>query len=129
MKLSDLNPTQDVKQRMLDAGVTTTVYAEGERPTTDLPDVFIDLSVNGGISRLSTDRRLYRSMILVAIHTKLLATGAMNKVKELMVLKEIESVIDGTEELTTSPNNTVYSGKNVVAKYSSLMLNVNYRLY
>lgn len=38
MKISDITPKEGLKQLLINAGVTTTIYANNDMPTTGLPN-------------------------------------------------------------------------------------------
>lgn len=128
MKLSELNPTESLKKYLVDNGFSYTVYSMNEKPTSEVPDYFVDLLENGTIRRLSTDKRLYESTIAVTINTKLLSKGELNSKKQEIILKDIEDLLEESDRFALSTN-TVFSGKNIASGYSYKTINVITKIY
>lgn len=110
------------------------IYANGSQPTSNLPTSFISIDLNGGIRTRSGKFENAVCTVAVSVYVKLLSTGSVNSVKENIILSSFSEMFSDsvscvvgdnkfTYELTKNP--VVYSGKNIVADYSTRVINVN----
>lgn len=133
MKLSDITPKEGLKQMLINAGVTTTIYANNDMPTTGLPNEFIYIVQNGLITSYTKELSYSLSTLSVSLSVKLLSTGATNIVKEKILLGKIESSIhrkyldDNYFELDLT--NLMSDSRNIVAGYSTKIINIQVKTY
>lgn len=133
MKLSDITPREGLKQLLINAGVTTTIYANNDMPTTGLPNEFIYIVQNGLITSYTKELSYSLSTLSVSLSVKLLSTGATNIVKEKILLGKIESSIhrksldDNYFEFDLT--NLMSDSRNIVAGYSTKIINIQVKTY
>lgn len=133
MKLSDITPKEGLKQLLINAGVTTTIYANNDMPTTGLPNEFIYIVQNGLITSYTKELSYSLSTLSVSLSVKLLSTGATNIVKEKILLGKIESSIhrksldDNYFELDLT--NLMSDSRNIIAGYSTKIINIQVKTY
>lgn len=133
MKLSDITPKEGLKQLLINAGVTTTIYANNDMPTTGLPNEFIYIVQNGLITSYTKELSYSLSTLSLSLSVKLLSTGATNIVKEKILLSKIESSIhrksldDNYFELDLT--NLMSDSRNIVAGYSTKIINIQVKTY
>ncbi len=133
MKLSDITPKEGLKQLLINAGVTTTIYANNDMPTTGLPNEFIYIVQNGLITSYTKELSYSLSTLSVSLSVKLLSTGATNIVKEKILLGKIESSIhrksldDNYFEFDLT--NLMSDSRNIVAGYSTKIINIQVKTY
>lgn len=130
----ELKPTTKFKEYLASAGITETIYSERDRPTANLPNVFIEVSQNGAIRGNSERIGILSCTLLVGIYVKLLTTGAANVGKEDLVLGKFKELF--TRECLTHDkyhfqlsNNMVSQGRNITAGYSYVLMNVDCKIY
>lgn len=133
MKISDITPKEGLKQLLINAGVTTTIYANNDMPTTGLPNEFIYIVQNGLITSYTKELSYSLSTFSVSLSVKLLSTGATNIVKEKILLGKIESSIhrksldDNYFEFDLT--NLMSDSRNIVAGYSTKIINIQVKTY
>ena len=133
MKISDITPKEGLKQLLINAGVTTTIYANNDMPTTGLPNEFIYIVQNGLITSYTKELSYSLSTLSVSLSVKLLSTGATNTVKEKILLGKIESSIhrksldDNYFEFDLT--NLMSDSRNIVAGYSTKIINIQVKTY
>lgn len=133
MKISDITPKEGLKQLLINAGVTTTIYANNDMPTTGLPNEFIYVVQNGLITSYTKELSYSLSTLSVSLSVKLLSTGATNIVKEKILLGKIESSIhrksleDNYFEFDLT--NLMSDSRNIVAGYSTKIINIQVKTY
>ncbi len=133
MKISDITPKEGLKQLLINAGVTTTIYANNDMPTTGLPNEFIYIVQNGLITSYTKELSYSLSTLSVSLSVKLLSTGATNIVKEKILLGKIESSIhrksldDNYFEFDLT--NLMSDSRNIVAGYSTKIINIQVKTY
>lgn len=133
MKISDITPKEGLKQLLINAGVTTTIYANNDMPTTGLPNEFIYIVHNGLITSYTKELSYSLSTLSVSLSVKLLSTGATNIVKEKILLGKIESSIhrksldDNYFEFDLT--NLMSDSRNIVAGYSTKIINIQVKTY
>jgi hypothetical protein len=133
MKISDITPKEGLKQLLINAGVTTTIYANNDMPTTGLPNEFIYIVQNGLITSYTKELSYSLSTLSVSLSVKLLSTGATNIVKEKILLGNIESSIhrksldDNYFEFDLT--NLMSDSRNIVAGYSTKIINIQVKTY
>lgn len=111
-----------------------TVYVNGGIPTAGLPETFVSIDANGGVSTVATKRGNSRCVVTVSVYTKLLSTGAVNTIKENITLGLFQSIFNTVSKVTSggvnfsyelSASPYVYSGKSLISGYSTKVINVN----
>lgn len=133
MKISDITPKEGLKQLLINAGVTTTIYANNDMPTTGLPNEFIYIVQNGLITSYTKELSYSLSTFSVSLSVKLLSTGATNIVKEKILLGKIESSLhrksldDNYFEFDLT--NLMSDSRNIVAGYSTKIINIQVKTY
>lgn len=133
MKISDITPKEGLKQLLINAGVTTTIYANNDMPTTGLPNEFIYIVQNGLITSYTKELSYSLSTLSVSLSVKLLSTGATNIVKEKILLGKIESSLhrksldDNYFEFDLT--NLMSDSRNIVAGYSTKIINIQVKTY
>ena len=135
MKLSDIKPIPALKAALVLAGTTETIY-DGDKPTSGLPDDYIELIQNGSFKTKSNQMGIIDGVILVSINIKLLSNGSVNKTKEDIVLGKFEALFENNKFLVTEPyhfrldgGNLVYGGRGISEGYSTKVLNLLVKMY
>lgn len=127
MKLSDLTPAQDLRDKLnADPNVTTQAFTSLDVPSSGLPDEYISIIQNGAVRRYLSSSDLFEANLLVSINVRLLTTGAANEAMQSKILKQVEEAIAIPGYVTQT--SVVYEGKNLVANYSTKMINVTTRI-
>ena len=132
MKLSQINPLDTLKDILTEYGVTETIYT-GNKPSSGLPNEYIELRQNGGLRTNFSKMGLTQGYVLLSINVKLLSTGGRNTVKEKIVLSRFDGLFeDGAVvskdgyTFSLDRNNLVYSGGGIYEGYSSKLINVTF---
>ena len=136
MKPSELNV--DIEMKALLSGrisvdsVPVPVYAAGEKPTTGVPDDFIEIFYNGYLNSISENRVIVKGAMAVVMSNRLFEDGSVktNRVKKL--LQQFEDCIDGVSTthyfLKLSPDGFITpTTENQTTGYSTTILNVEWR--
>lgn len=136
MKPSELNV--DIELQSLLAGnisVDTTpvpVYAAGEKPTTGVPDDFIEIFYNGYVNSVSENRVIVKGAMAVAMSNRLFEDGSIktNRVKKL--LHQFETLVDKVSTthyfFKLTPDGFITpTTANQTSGYSTTILNVEWR--
>jgi len=123
------NPASALKDALVTKGVTTTIYINGETPTSKLPDEFIEIVQNGAMSSIGSKLGCASLNLMVSISVKLLSTGGANFVRENVILGVFQSLFEGTivksgYSFTVDRSRMVYQGKNINSGYSTKILNI-----
>lgn len=132
--MTGFDPTTAFKEYLKSEGFEGTIYARQERPTSDLPDVFVDVDLNGSIRTLSECATVKTCTLLVGIYVKLLTTDAANSLMEDSELEKFSSLLSrkaatyGEYHFQIS-NDMVSQGKDVNSGYSYMLMNVNTFIY
>lgn len=128
------DPATAFKEHLESGGITERIYARQDRPTTGLPDVFIEVDLNGTIRTLSEGATVKSCILLVGIYVKLLSTDAANSLMEdAMLLKfndmlSRKSAVNGKYHFQISTE-MVSRGRDITAGYSYMLLNINTLIY
>lgn len=135
MKLSEIKPTEALKQLLEYSGVADTIYTD-DRPTSKLPDSFFEIKMNGGLKSDASRLSILNSVVLVSVNVKLLPNGATNTKKQDIVFDKISSLFDGNKpqtienyHFTMDNENMVYSGKRITEGYSTKIINIKVSIY
>jgi hypothetical protein len=124
MKLSELHPAEDLRSKLLATpGFNYTVWTAQEVPSAGWPDAFFRIALNGAIERYESAGEVYRANLLVEMNSKLLATGAANLPRHQLMLEAFEGAMKLHQGYTKRPS-TVYEGKNLIANYSTKIINI-----
>lgn len=130
MNLSELSPISALKTTLVAAGIDGIIY-EGSKPTSGLPDSFIELHVNGSMSSDTEKMSIVNGAVLLSINVKLLSTGAVNTKKESIIMNKFntlffngKTVQSGNFRFQIDMNNIVYGGRGLAEGYSTRVLNL-----
>ena len=74
MKLSDIKPLEALKSALEEHRVTQKIYI-GNKPTTGLPNEYIELYQNGGLKTKLSKMGMVQGYVMISINVKLLSTG------------------------------------------------------
>ena len=132
--MKGFNPTSAFKEYLVSEGFTETIYADRDRPTSELPNVFIEVEQNGSIRSISDHGGVKSCMLLVCIYVKLLSNDAANNQLEESLLLKFENLlylnsVQVGEYHFLLNNEMVGRGKNVTAGYSYILMNVDTWIY
>lgn len=128
MEIKDLQPTQALKNLLsgkVKVEISDTesrvaqVYKQGERPSVDLGDEFIDVLNNGVIRAMTKPLGVFRGNLAVVLYCKANNDGTVKSTRIKSMLSQVESLVNykssdkfyfelNTENLITpiSTNNT-----------------------
>jgi len=130
MNLSELSPLPALKTILVAAGVSSPIY-EGSKPTSGLPDSFIELYENGSLKSDTENMGILNGAVLLSINVKLLSTGEINKKKEALILSSLntlffngKTVVSGKYRFAIDMKNIVYGGRGLSEGYSTKVLNL-----
>ena len=134
MKLSKAVPTLAVKTYLTTPLTGVTIYPSGI-PTSNLPNDFISISLNGPIIADSYNAEILSCTLMVGVYVKL-TNGAANEVRENFLLSKFEDLfpIEFTYDslkykCSLDLNNLVYSGRSLLSGYSTKALNLKITIY
>jgi hypothetical protein len=135
MKLSDISPLSALKTVLVSAGVDCVIY-EGSKPTSGLPDSYIELIQNGSLKSETENVSIVNGVALISINVKLLSTMAVNTKKETLILKKFEDLFfngktatSGSYRFSLDKDNMVYSGRGLSEGYSSKVINLVFKTF
>ncbi|MEG1289560.1 MAG: hypothetical protein RRY36_09610 [Bacteroidaceae bacterium] len=140
MKLSSVNSIAEKLAEYLikigasgDLGVKD-VYVNNFSPLSDLPESFIEINGNGGLGQLTTERGIMEYNLVLSLHVEQLPSGARNAIRENFLLSRFEGIFNSTLEIgnfhyTLDVKNSVFSGSDLIAGYTSKVLNINVKIY
>ena len=130
MNLSELSPISALKTALVAAGIDGIIY-EGSKPTSGLPDSFIELYVNGSMSSDTENMSIVNGAVLLSINVKLLSTGEVNSKKEALIMSTLntlffngKTIVSGKYRFTIDMKNIVYGGRGLSEGYSTKVLNL-----
>lgn len=132
--MKGFDPTTAFKEYLQSAGITDAIYARQDRPTSELPDVFVEVDLNGAIRTLSEGATVKSCTLLVGIHVKLLSTDAANSLKEDSMLEKFTDVLSRKSTVNGEYHFQINSemvsrGRDITAGYSYMLLNINTLIY
>lgn len=132
--MTGFDPTTAFKEYLLSEGITEAIYARQDRPTAALPDVFIEVDLNGAIRSLSEGATVKSCVLLVGIYVKLLSTDAANSPKEDAMLEKFKAMLSRTAAIHDVyhfqiSSEMVSRGRDVTAGYSHMLVNINTQIY
>lgn len=132
MKLSTINPLESLKDALTNYGVTQTIYT-GNKPSSGLPNEYIELRQNGGARTDFSKMGLVQGYVLLSINVKLLTTGGRNTVREKIILATFDGLFENGAVIhkdgytfSLDPNNVVYNGGGIYEGYSSKLINITF---
>jgi hypothetical protein len=135
MKLSEIKPIPALSELLVLAGVTETIYS-GSKPTTGLPDVFVEILQNGSYKSNASRISVVEGVLLVSINVKLLSSGVINTVMEDLVLNKFEDMfsenkqaVNGDYRFNLDLTNMVYSGRGISEGYSTKVINLKVKIF
>lgn len=135
MKLSDISPLSALKTILVSAGVDCVIYDDG-KPTSGLPDSYIELIQNGSLKSETEKVSIVNGVALISINVKLLSTGAINTKKGTLILKKFEDLFfngktatSGSYHFSLDKDNMVYSGRGLSEGYSSKVINLVFKTF
>lgn len=131
-RLSNIEPLKPLKTVFEDYGVTQIIYT-GNKPTSGLPNEYIELYQNGGLRTDLSKMGLVQGYVLVAINVKLLSTGGKNTVRENIILSSFDGLFERGSIVNKDgytfmlePKNIVYSGGGLYEGYSTKLINLTF---
>lgn len=109
-------------------------YPNDTVPTSNLPESFIEVIPNGGLSSVVSEFGIRMCSLLLILNVKLNGTGEANSVRESYLLEKISAVIstpfkDGKYHYSLDKKNLVYSGRNLYQGYSSKTMSINVNIF
>lgn len=128
----NVDPSSAMKDYLLSIGIADAVYSDRERPTSGLPDCFIDVMQNGGIRSMSEGSGFLGCQLLIVVYVKLLSTDAANISKEQDVMRQMTCLLSrkvvsvGCYHFKLT---SVLSMRNITSGYSSVPMNVDCLIY
>ena len=141
MNLSEVNGIaetlgQYIKDRGIigDPGEFGALYVNGEKPSSKLPESFLEITGNGPLTSGVTQNGLSEYNLLATVNVKLTSRGVVNTKRETFLLSILELWLKGTVKIdkyhyTVNKNQMVYSGKDLISGYSSKVININVKIY
>ena len=132
--MKGFDPTTAFKDYLQSVGITDAIYARQDRPTSELPDVFVEVDLNGAIRTLSEGATVKSCVLLVGIYVKLLSTDAANSLKEDSMLEMFTDVLSRKPAVNGDYHFQINSemvsrGRDITAGYSYMLLNINTSIY
>ncbi len=134
MTFSKAVPTLAIKTYLTTPLTGVTIYPSGI-PTSNLPNDFISISLNGPIIADSYNAEILSCTLMVGVYVKL-TNGAANEVRENFLLSKFEDLfpIEFTYDslkykCSLDLNNLVYSGRSLLSGYSTKALNLKITIY
>lgn len=134
MKLSKATPTLALKAYLETSFTDVIVYPSGI-PTSNLPNDFMAISLNGAIVADSYGAQILSCTLMVGVYVKL-SNGVANEVRENFLLSKFEDLfpIEFTHssvkyKCSLDLNNLVYSGRSLLSGYSTKALNLKVTIY
>jgi hypothetical protein len=129
MKFSELDTSTALKGVLEDEGVETTIYVNGQRPTSKLPSEFIEISENGPISSDSSKFGIYQQNLLLGIYVKMSSNDVRNTVKETAILDSFgelfkDPIVSDNYSFGINKNSLLSSSKNIITGYGTRFLNI-----
>lgn len=111
---------------------TIRVYADEERPNTNLADEFIDVEWNGGARSLTETPAFFKGNLLLTIWCKSQADGRAKKKLVRQILSQVAPLVHRRVAqgyvFTFNPGNVVMpTTTNLTTGYSTTILNVQWR--
>lgn len=124
-----------LKTAMSKRGLKHTIYDSG-KPTSSLPDVYVDLMNNGGIKTSASRLGIGSGNLLVALNVKLLSNSTPNKKKMAIAFGEILELFKDNSALVeknatftlnlSAP--TVFEGVGLASGYYTKTINLNFKI-
>lgn len=134
MRLSEINPL-DALESVLKERTTETIY-NGNKPSSGLPNAYIDLHQNGGVNTDYSKFGFVKGYVLVSINVKLLSTGGKNSTKEKVILRSFDELFSDGKTLekdgysfSLEPGNMVYGGGGIYEGYTTKLVNLTFKKY
>ena len=129
MKFSDINPSSVLKTVLVTAGMTETIYADGEKPTSGLPAKYIEILNNGYVSSNSSQFGLYQQTLIVSINVRLSPLGTRDIVSEKTIMAKLDNILLSpvvSEKYSFSMSKTSMFGgsRNLISGYSTKLINI-----
>ena len=135
MKLSDIKPFPALMSVLTTAGVTEMIY-DGSKPTSQLPDNFIEIMQNGSFKSSSNSMGIVDGVLLLTINVKLLPDSTVNLKKEDIILKKFDSLfqnnkvqVSGLYRFRLDEKNLVYGGQQISKGYSTKIINLLVKIF
>lgn len=129
MKFSELDPSTALKELLEDEGISTTIYVNGQRPTSKLPSEFIEISENGPITSNSSKFGMYQQSLLLGIYVKMSSNDVRNTTKETLILDSFAELFKDALAVDNysfglNKNSLLSSSKNIITGYGTRFLNI-----
>ena len=140
MKLSQVNSiAENLAEHLVNLGITgglgvNGIYVNDSPPSSSLPESFIEINTNGGLSQITTKRGIMECTLALFLHVEQLPEGGRNSTRENFLLGQFEDAFESTLEIdkfhyALDIKNSVYSGSDLIAGYTSKILNINVKIY
>lgn len=134
MRLSEINPVDALKTVLVEQ-LTETIYV-GNKPTSGLPNEYIDLYQNGGVNTNFSKMGMVKGFVLISINVKLMSNGSRNVNKEKLILGKFDELFSNNKTVvkdgytfSLEPNNMVYGGGGIYEGYSTKLINLTFKYY
>lgn len=127
MKLSELTAAEKIRDAINNSGlVSIPAFTAQDVPTSDWPDAYITVTLNGAVNRMTTSSDLFEANVIVGVYIRLLSTGAANAARQAAIMSQLDEAlkIPGT----VLNQNVLYEGKTLVANYSTKLVNLLVRM-
>lgn len=135
MSVLTAQPERALKSYLESKSITGTIYDSGV-PTTGVAGDFISLSMNGALRAKSEDAKTLVGTIMVGVCVPLLSNKTINQVKEKLILEKLDGFFPCkytfesiTYDFSLDLKNLVYSGRDLIAGYSTKALNLQVFIY
>lgn len=123
MELYNITPDRDLGEFLIANGVKDKIYFDFDRPTSNLPDTFIEIIENGATQRIASNGSVYKCTLALTINVKLLSSGSKNIKKESSMLKSIVTALKKQNRYSIAPF-VMFKGKSIEANYSFKTINI-----
>lgn len=93
IQFTQLKADEVLAQLLNDHNIGIQVFTERERPTSDLPEHFIQIFQNGNYRNRVLDWSIIDCSLIVEINTLLLSNQGVNKAKENIIVGKIQELL------------------------------------
>lgn len=78
MKLSELTAAEKIRDAINNSGlVSIPAFTAQDVPTSDWPDAYITVTLNGTVNRMTTSSDLFEANVIVGVYIRLLSTAPL----------------------------------------------------
>lgn len=108
------------------------MYADGEIPTTNVPDDFIEIFYNGNVDSITENRSIGRGYIAIALSCRLFEDGSVKNNRVRKILEQFEDRVDRVKSehyffKLTADGFITPTTADQASGYSTTILNVEWR--